>query len=174
MVHAIIREFERYPPLLWSNEMVTSPMQAITLPTVVDCRMPELSELSIDELRLLDENEEHLNDFAEEMSVVRTLTEELDGLICEVEVITGACTFRWHRLSTKVTNYFADGNISKMDKLEELRQSIANGYAKLRNVGEKWDLASKKHLEKTDEFSPLHIKVGSSATSRSLQEDSHY
>ncbi|KAG4066121.1 hypothetical protein HA402_010323 [Bradysia odoriphaga] len=139
VVHAIIREFERFPPLLWSNEMVTSPMQAITLPTVVDCHMPELSGLSIEELRLLNENEEHLNDFVEDMSAVQSLTEELDGLIGEVEAIT-------------------DGNISKMDKLNELRQSIADGYAKLRNVGEKWDVASKKHLEKTEELSPLHIK----------------
>ncbi len=46
-----------------------------------------------------------------------------------------------------------------MDKLEELRQSIADGYAKLRSVGDKWDIASKKYLEKTEEFSPLHIKV---------------
>ncbi|KAG4077163.1 hypothetical protein HA402_016150 [Bradysia odoriphaga] len=114
-------------------------MQAISLPTVVDCHMPELSGLSIEELRLLDENEEHLNDFVEEMSAVQLLTNELDGLICEMEVIT-------------------DGNISKMDKLEELRQSIADGYSKLRNVGEKWDIASKKYLEKTEEFSPLHIK----------------
>lgn len=62
---------------------------------------------------------------------------------------------------TDVIN-FVDGNISKMDKLEELRQSIADGYAKLRNVGEKWDVASKKYLEKTEEFSPLHIKVSRS------------
>ncbi|XP_037039512.1 vacuolar protein sorting-associated protein 37A [Bradysia coprophila] len=137
VVHAIIREFERFPPLLWSNEMVTSPMQAITLPTVVD--MPELSGLSIEELRLLDENEEHLNDFVEDMSAVQSLTDELDGLIGEVEAIT-------------------DGNMCKMDKYNELRQSIADGYAKLRNVGDKWDVASKKYLEKTEEFSPLHIK----------------
>lgn len=52
-----------------------------------------------------------------------------------------------------------DENVSKMDKLEELRQSIADGYTKLRNLGDKWDNASKKYLEKTEEFSPLHIKV---------------
>lgn len=51
--------------------------------------MPELSGLSVEELKLLDENEEHLNDFVEEMSAVQLLTDELDGLICEVEVITG-------------------------------------------------------------------------------------
>lgn len=89
VVHAIIREFERFPPMLWSNEVVTSPMKAITLPTVVDCHMPELSGLSIEELRLLDENEEHLNDFVEEMSAVQSLTDELDGLVSEVEAITG-------------------------------------------------------------------------------------
>lgn len=49
-----------------------------------------------------------------------------------------------------------------MDKLEVLRQSIADGYAKLRNLGDKWDHASKKYLEKTEEFSPLHIKVSAS------------
>lgn len=54
---------------------------------------------------------------------------------------------------------FVDENISKMDKLEELRQSLADGYAKLRNLGDKWDQGSKKYLEKTEEFSPLHIKV---------------
>lgn len=46
-----------------------------------------------------------------------------------------------------------------MDKMEELRQSIADGYAKLRNLGDKWDIASKKYMEKTEEFSPHHIKV---------------
>lgn len=49
--------------------------------------------------------------------------------------------------------------MSKMDKLEELRQSIADGYVKLRNLGEKWEISSKKYLEKTEEFSPHHIKV---------------
>lgn len=89
MVHAIIREFERFPPLLWSNEIVNSPIKPITLPTVVDCNIPELSGLSIEELKLLDENEGHLNDFVEEMNAVQSLTDELDGLICDVEVITG-------------------------------------------------------------------------------------
>lgn len=89
MVHAIIREFERFPPLLWSNEIVSSPIKTITMPAVVDCNMPELSGLSVEELKLLDENEEHLCDFVEEMSAVQSLTDELDGLICEVEVITG-------------------------------------------------------------------------------------
>lgn len=90
VVHAIIREFERFPPLLWSNEIVNSPIKSIPLPNVVDCNMPELSGLSVEELKLLDENEEHLNDFVEEMSAVQSLTDELDGLICEVEVITGS------------------------------------------------------------------------------------
>lgn len=92
MVHAIIREFERFPPVLWSGEIINSPNKAIPLPTIVDCNIPELSGLSVEELRLLDENEEHLNDFAEEMSVVQSLTDELDGLICAVEVITGLFT----------------------------------------------------------------------------------
>lgn len=160
VVQAIIREFERFPPLLWSNETVNSPIKTITLPTVVDCNMPELAGLSVEELKLLNENEEHLNDFVEEMSAVQTLTDELDGLICEVEVITGSiisCTLR----SLSLKQFFPlDENISKMDKLEELRQSIADGYAKLRNLGDKWDVASKKYLEKTEDFSPIHIKVG--------------
>lgn len=54
---------------------------------------------------------------------------------------------------------FSDENVSKMDKLEQLRQSIADGYAKFRTLGDKWEVASKKYLEKTEEFSPLHIKV---------------
>lgn len=54
---------------------------------------------------------------------------------------------------------FIDDNISKMDKLEDLRQSVADGYEKLRNLGDKWEMARKKYLEKTEEFSPLHIKV---------------
>lgn len=90
MVHAIIREFERFPPMLWSNEIVNSPIKRIALPTVMDCNMPELSRLSVEELKLLNEDEEHLNDFVEEMNAVQSLTDELDGLICEVEVITGS------------------------------------------------------------------------------------
>lgn len=54
---------------------------------------------------------------------------------------------------------FPDENISKMGKVEELKHTIADGYAKLRSVGDKWDVSSKKYLEKTEEFSPLHIKV---------------
>lgn len=99
VVHAIIREFERFPPQLLSNEIVNSPIKAIALPAVVDCNIPELSGLSIEELRLLDEDEEHLNDFVEEMSAVQSLTDELDGLICEVEVITGSYGMRFAKLT---------------------------------------------------------------------------
>lgn len=86
VVHAIIREFERFPPPLWSNDVI-SPNKPISLPPLIDCNIPELS---VEELKLLDENEESLNDFVEEMSAVQLLTDELDGLICEVEVITGS------------------------------------------------------------------------------------
>lgn len=50
--------------------------------------MPNLSTLSLDELKQLDRDPEFFDDFIEEMSVVQHLNEELDSMMNQVENIS--------------------------------------------------------------------------------------
>lgn len=57
--------------------------------------MPNLSTLSLDELKQLDRDPEFFDDFIEEMSVVQHLNEELDSMMNQVESISsGYCRAR--------------------------------------------------------------------------------
>lgn len=50
--------------------------------------MPNLSTLSLEELKQLDRDPEFFDDFIEEMSVVQHLNEELDSMMNQVENIS--------------------------------------------------------------------------------------
>ena len=121
VVQAIIREFERFPPNLINSNVnspinITSPhgnMQqqpVLTAAKSLDSAagnehhdnsaknpnkladsLPNLSALSLEELKQLDTDPEFFDDFIEEMSVVQHLNEELDSMISQVEIISSKC-----------------------------------------------------------------------------------
>lgn len=106
VVHAIIREFEKHPPAIISEESsqtltnVTN-HQLTSNPQHHRCSEPaapvqfanntlfDISTLSLDELIELNNNTEYLHDFAEDLNIIDDLNKELDNLISDVEAITG-------------------------------------------------------------------------------------
>lgn len=101
--------------------------------------MPDLSTLSLDELKQLDTDPEFFDDFIEEMLVVQQLNEELDSMINQVEVI-------------------ARENESKEVHLVELKRKLSDDVTTLKNLGEKCDELNKKYVRKSEEYEPQHIK----------------
>ena len=92
VVQAIIREFERFPPELaieTSTTTTTSTGETI-IPSYNSCDiMPELANLSIEELTQLNSDTQCLQDFVEELQVVQNLNIELDTLINAVQSVAG-------------------------------------------------------------------------------------
>lgn len=56
--------------------------------TLEEKNMPNLSTLSLDELKQLDRDPEFFDDFIEELSVVQHLNKELDSMMNQVETIS--------------------------------------------------------------------------------------
>lgn len=147
IVQAIIREFEKYPPPIVNDN--TSPVAngnsgnegAVGLTTIntTESTIPELSKLSLDELKKLDTDPEFFDDFIEEMSVVQALNNELDTMINEVE-----------RISKE--------NKSKENHLSDIKIKLKNDFHTLKSLGEKYDKLNLQYKEKSEEFAPQHIR----------------
>ncbi|XP_050332076.1 vacuolar protein sorting-associated protein 37A [Bactrocera neohumeralis] len=168
VVQAIIREFERFPPpIVNSGSPINIPTRAVNAnatatPTSIaaksldssnenspldsskSCKLnesslPNLSTLSLDELKQLDSDPQFFDDFIEEMSVVQHLNEELDSMINQVEIISRE-------------------NESKETHLVELKRKLSDDVTALKNLGEKCDQLNKKYLKKSEEYAPQHIR----------------
>ncbi|XP_043071895.1 uncharacterized protein LOC6566104 isoform X2 [Drosophila grimshawi] len=109
-------------------------------PKVKDDNMPNLSTLSLDELKQLDQDPEFFDDFIEEMSVVQHLNEELDSMMNQVENISRE-------------------NENKGTHLLELKRRLSDDYTALKTLGEKCDQLNKKYLKKSEEYAPQHIRL---------------
>lgn len=159
-MRAIIREFEKYPPPQWSpdnqqqipatphhNSSVTSHLgqrphhsqQHHATTTFVQSNIPELSNLSTEDLQKLNNDPDYLNDFVEEMIIVQKLNDELDRIIGDVETI-------------------ARENIAQESKLESLRASISAKLTEFVMHGEKYEALNQRYQKKSEEFAPQHIK----------------
>lgn len=100
-----------------------------------------LATLSVDDLKELDENDECMADFVEELDVVQQLHDRLTNLMNDVESI-------------------ADENINHEMQQNELNQSIDQSKLVVKDLAEKYDKSSREYSRKSEEFSPNHIKVG--------------
>ncbi|XP_037935539.1 vacuolar protein sorting-associated protein 37A [Teleopsis dalmanni] len=165
IVQAVIREFERYTPtVINSISPVNLPQQgnsttilSTQMPTAKsldnskdsspiefssklnDSNLPNLSNLSLDELKQLDNDPQFFEDFIEELSVVQHLNEDLDSMINQVEIISRE-------------------NESKESHLVELKRKLSDDVTALKNLGEKCDQLNKKYLKKAEDFAPQHIR----------------
>ncbi|TMW47906.1 hypothetical protein DOY81_007012 [Sarcophaga bullata] len=108
-------------------------------PRLNDCNFPNLSTLSLDELKQLDNDPEFFEDFIEEMSVVQQLNEELDSMINQVETISKE-------------------NETKETHLVELKRKLSDDVTTLKHLGEKCDQLNRKYLKKSEEYNPQHIR----------------
>lgn len=150
VVQAIIREFEKFPPpLLSTNETSPnsssvsstddSPVDNFSIQLKTERNLPNLSTMSLDELKKLDMDSEFFDDFIEEMSVVKHLNEELDSMINQVENISRE-------------------NESKESNLNELKLKLSDDVTTLKELGEKCDQLNLKYIKKSEEFAPQHIR----------------
>ncbi|XP_036339530.1 vacuolar protein sorting-associated protein 37A-like [Rhagoletis pomonella] len=168
VVQAVIREYERFPPPVASsgspiniptrsgniNTTATpttvaaksldsskenSPLDSAKSSKTNDSSLPNLSTLSLDELKQLDSDPQFFDDFIEEMSVVQHLNEELDSMINQVEIISRE-------------------NESKETHLVELKRKLSDDVTALKHLGEKCDQLNKKYLKKSEEYAPQHIR----------------
>ncbi|KAM7350540.1 vacuolar protein sorting 37A [Cochliomyia hominivorax] len=110
-----------------------------TSPRLNESSFPNLSTLSLDELKQLDNDPEFFDDFIEEMSVVQQLNEELDSMINQVETISKE-------------------NETKETHLVELKRKLSDDVTTLKHLGEKCDQLNKKYLKKSEEYNPQHIR----------------
>jgi ESCRT-I complex subunit VPS37 len=89
VVQAIIREFEKHPPpFLNEVDSNVSPQNndvATVQRSVSAFNIPELAVLRFDQLEELNSDPQYLDDFAEEMTAVKMLNDELLGLMGEIE-----------------------------------------------------------------------------------------
>lgn len=166
MVRAIIREFEKYPPPLWSTDQQPIPAtqhhnspaashlshqhhrphhsqqhHATTsfVQSPVQSNIPELSNLTTEDLQKLNDDPDYLNDFVEEMNIVQKLNDELDRIIVDVETI-------------------ARENIAQESKLEHLRANISAKLTEFVMHGDKYEALNQRYQKKSEEFAPQHIK----------------
>lgn len=143
VVHAIIREYEKFPPPLWASANATSaakqhPQQNTNQDTNVSS-IPELCNLSMDELVKLDQDPQYLSDFVDELAVVQRIQRELDVLIDEIK-----------------TN--ASENLTREEDMNQLRASIEAKLEEFRTLSNSYESLSVRYQRKSDEFAPQHIK----------------
>ncbi|KAH8236035.1 hypothetical protein KR038_005846, partial [Drosophila bunnanda] len=101
--------------------------------------IPNLSTMSLDELKQLDRDTDFFDDFIEEMSVVQHLNEDIDSMMIQVESISME-------------------NETKGTHLVELKRRLSDDYTALKTLGEKCDQLNKKYMKKSEEYEPQHIR----------------
>lgn len=165
VVRAIIREFEKFPPALWTSEQPQQmastntqhhlqshhqPQQhhsphrgqqhhPTTTISSIQSSIPELCNLTLDDLQRLHDDPDYLNDFVEEMSIVRKFNDDLDRLIVDMETI-------------------ARDNIGQETRIEELRTRLGAKLTEFVMHGEKYEALNQRYQKKSEEFAPQHIK----------------
>lgn len=142
VVQAIIREFEKFPPPLWPNASAGSiqpkPIQP-HLPEPNKSSIPELCNLSLEELQKLDQDPQYLNDFVDEIGVVQRLQNDLDTIIEDIKLM-------------------ATENLSRKQHMDELRSNIEEKLNEFRKLGGSYESLSARYQKKSEEFAPQHIK----------------
>uniref|UniRef100_A0A1B0D392 UBC core domain-containing protein n=3 Tax=Phlebotomus papatasi TaxID=29031 RepID=A0A1B0D392_PHLPP len=86
IVRAIISELEKFPPKIFGGGE-EAPQVDVNHPPPAEGLIPELRSLTIDELKELDNDPEFLDDFVEELDVVKKLRNDMDVLLQEIEAI---------------------------------------------------------------------------------------
>ncbi|KRT85720.1 hypothetical protein AMK59_1147 [Oryctes borbonicus] len=169
VVQAIIREFERTPPPLASEQQINN----ITSPTIPirDCdnmgkinpnyqsnyisrhsfspsqatnifqtvAFPQLNTYALEELEFLNESEERRAEFIENLQQVRDMNKTLDDMICHVEEL-------------------ADLNLSKEKQLEELQKDIDFRIQEVTKLAFENERLNITYQNLSDKYSPENIK----------------
>lgn len=144
----MIREFERFPPPLLgtpdSNQItpqggLSSSSQQNSNDVQPSTTIPQLLNLSIEDLKRLDSDIESLDDFIDEYGFVKGLNDELDSLMLEVESIAGE-------------------NLSREQVINDLKNHLNDTTNGLLGLGHRYDQLSLAYKKKSEEFTPQHIR----------------
>lgn len=136
VIQVIISHFERHPPSPLNDQIQSSNDQSSPS---IESTIPELSNLSLEELRKIDSDSEFLDDFVEEMSVVVELNEELNSLMNDVQSI-------------------AEENIAKKKEMDEIKSKLGQQFIDLRELGEQYEIRNNQYQKKAEEFAPQNIR----------------
>lgn len=140
VVQAIIREYEKYPPPLSSNNPSPTTQTHPTQPTQKNSsNIRELSDLTLDDLTKLNDDPLYLRDFVEDMDVVKNLNNDLDALMTDV-------------------GSMANENLTKESQLQQLQQNVSDQLATFVQLGESYETLNQRYQKKSEEFAPQHIK----------------
>lgn len=101
--------------------------------------IPELCNLSIEELQKLEQDPQHLNDFVDEIAVVQRIQNDLDTLIEDIKVM-------------------ATDNLSREQQINELRTLVEGKLNDFRQLGGSYEALNARYQKKSEEFAPQHIK----------------
>lgn len=144
VVDAIIREFEKHPPPAWpSTNPATVTAQHSQLsansPDQPISSMPELCNLTVEELQRLDQDQQYLEDFVAEMGIVQRIDGDVTAFIDNVKTT-------------------AIENLSRQQRMNELQTSIHSKSEEFRKLGDSYMSLNTRYQMKSDEFAPQHIK----------------
>ncbi|GAB0098508.1 vacuolar protein sorting-associated protein 37A [Sergentomyia squamirostris] len=141
IVQAIIREYEKFPPPLYGEGRAPNePVQMNgNVPPQPEGQIPELKSLTLDELRELNTDPQSLEDFLDELTVVKKLNGDLENLLQEIEEI-------------------ANDNMSLEGKLSTMQEEVTKRASEFRFLGDDYESLCILQKEKAEEFAPQHIK----------------
>ncbi|XP_022899918.1 vacuolar protein sorting-associated protein 37A [Onthophagus taurus] len=169
VVQAVIREFERNPPPLVSEQLNNSNITSPTVPMGEIDNMgrvspnyhlnyvnrlsfspptssgfqtiafPELNNLSLDELQFLNENEDRLEEFLENLPQMKEMNRRLDDTILNVEEM-------------------ADSNLSKEEQLVNLQKGIDERIEEVTKLAFENERLNVKYQSLSDKYSPRNIQ----------------
>lgn len=81
----------------------------------------------------------YLNDFVDDIAVIKNLSNDLNLLMSDVGVI-------------------ANDNLSKETQLQQQRQAVTAQLANFVQLGEQYEELNRRYQRKSEEFAPQHIK----------------
>lgn len=101
--------------------------------------IPELCNLSLEELQRLDQDPQYLNDFVDEMAVMQRMNRDLDALINNVKTM-------------------ATESLGCQQRLHDLKSSIELKFDEFQKLGDSYGGLNSLYQKKSEEFAPQHIK----------------
>uniref|UniRef100_A0A8D8MP29 Vacuolar protein sorting-associated protein 37A n=1 Tax=Culex pipiens TaxID=7175 RepID=A0A8D8MP29_CULPI len=167
IVQAVSREFEKHPPALLNESGSNSHQNGSHSTTEQDKRNaaaspsgePDvfgLQALTLEELARLNSDEDYLEGFIEKLGFVHNQSNEMENLMGQIETI-------------------ATENLAKRQLIMDRREKLEQMVLDFKELGEKYDGNNRKFQQKSEDFSPQHIKellqiAVSSADSKSDEE----
>jgi hypothetical protein len=101
--------------------------------------IPELNSLDVHQLYALLHDDQHLDDFIEELSPIKALNAELDNLIYDTEKL-------------------ANENLARNTELSQMKSTVLALNAEFLTLGGRYNQINRKFEEKVAEYSPENIR----------------